>query len=122
MACAAQGLWCAAYGNGTVAIRLLQHLSLDTPVVQPNKPLPEEIILAAPAATLQVRGYQRCKGGSTACKVDRSASASSEHSVPLHASVPVKKAGGRLGSSHSTCVAGMAGGGGCLSVACLGAL
>ena len=54
MACQAQGLWCSAYGNGQVAIRLLQHLSLDTPVMQPDVPLPEEIIFAAPASFLKV--------------------------------------------------------------------
>ena len=54
MACEAQGLWCSAYDNGQVAIRLLQHLSLDTPIMQPNMPLPEEIILAAPASFLKV--------------------------------------------------------------------
>ena len=61
VACEAQGLWCSAYDNGQVAIRLLQHLSLDTPIMQPDMPLPEEIILAAPASFLKVLpGLRAC--------------------------------------------------------------
>ena len=65
MLCEAQGLWCAGYGNGRVAVRLLQHICLDTPLMRANQPLAAEMALAAPAAFIRVsfdtaRGQLSC--------------------------------------------------------------
>ena len=51
----ATGLWFAGYDNGRVAIRLLQHLRLELPAATSTQPLAYEIVLAAPAAFVQVR-------------------------------------------------------------------